>query len=405
MCLDAFRLNQEVFQPFGGAASPGGTPTFTGEPVGFESRAAEGSPTARERGIVLRQPTKFGRAMQFLAPILRGAAAGLANRQPVRGGAGFGTGVSQGLAGGLEDAERQEILGGVQQQREIQNALALAEQRRRQAEFERRQQQPIFQPGTPVEAESSAGEPALLQRNPQTGILEQVQGFRPRQKEEKGIGSPIFRSVPGGEEEQGFQLLPSGEARPIFTEEQQPFRLGPAPITGDLVRPRTETVRRPFTLPRADVKPKPQVTTTRDASGVERPVLIDTNPQSPTFGKVIGEPSVERKPKPDKGGVLSDANKLRIKRLEREREQVEKRATRRGRFSPSKEQERRLGEIENQIQAIEDSALGTGGGRSRPSPNGRSNKLDANTARIILEEAGGDKEKARKIARERGFEF
>lgn len=240
---------------------------------------------------VERPLTKGELALGILGAIMRGAAVGVGSSRSVPYGAsGFGAGVSQGLAGGLDDATRQQLLSEQRQQQKFTNALRLeAAQRQEEALGLQRQPRPF---GQPFEAVDQATGKRVLAQRFTDGSVRPVEGFQPTPERETSGGSVIFRPTAEGDEEQAFRLR-GLQAEPILSEETVPFRLGPAPLIGDLFPPRQETRRVPFTRPVK--KAKPVIRTMRGPGGVERDVLVD-----PETGELVGETPVERQPRPTK---------------------------------------------------------------------------------------------------------
>lgn len=226
-------------------------------------------PATSTQPTTKKVPTKLGSFLQFMVPL-----AG----QLFQGGVD-GAGAQGGFFGGMQQAqgkqmERMKFGSDMQYRRSQINAEnALADYHRNM---------PYFRTGATVKGTDENGNDILLQRDPHTGQYEPIPGMTPYEKAPTPAKKQM-KEINGGLNNYNPD---SGTLSPI----EDPNAGPPAPpplISGD-----RQLKDAKYTAP------KPTTTSERDSKGVSRPIILDNNPQSPTFGQVIAQPNVSQQPLP-----------------------------------------------------------------------------------------------------------
>lgn len=270
-----------------------------GDPL---SMAIQAEQRANPTTVSVNAPTKFGKLLNLVQPMLEGAAVGGFEGKGHPGG-GFGA------AQEFYDKQREHKLRDAMLQHTLtsdtfRNALEAA---KTQHELGR----PNFPNGRVTTARNAAGVPVLLRPNPETGVDEEIPGYSPLDKNEDNVTPHMT--------DQGLMgISKTGEAAPITVPgAQQTLEtpLGPNnPVPGNKFSGATASPRAisqvagpavPLHAPGFG-KPKPAKVSNRNSAGAETDNLIDENPDSPTFGKPLKTGVANRAPLPDRSHNKED---------------------------------------------------------------------------------------------------
>ncbi len=237
------------------------------------------------RGIGLQAqttPTRFGSFLKMLPTFVDAALTGAA-------------------FGGGDDPLSQLGIGYLTARNQIAQRQKLARQQLMEdLLFKRELRKPLFQPGAPIRARR-AGADVFMQRNLETGEFEPIAGFQP--PPEKSTERLLTEGALAGH----ILTEPGSTLRPGVLERTLPMPALPG-ISGIIPPKPAQEVSIPQSLPemfraeaeKKDSRPKPQLTTERDAKGIEQSFFVDANPDSPTFGHRMKQPVATRQPLPER---------------------------------------------------------------------------------------------------------
>lgn len=260
-------------------------------------------------------PTKFGMLMRVLGPALQGGLIGLAGGQGHPGG-GFGA------AQDFHDRQRAYQMQAMLLQRQFQNdayrnALEAA---RTHHELNR----PLFtgRGSEPVKARDAQGNLVYVRPNPYTGEPEALNGYSPdinadytSSNTDQGIvlydkhGTAPTKPLTLPDNSNAPAQIPTGP--PIGSIQPSEFdsgspRIPLTPGTGTASQSpsgiqASAGTRIPL-RPSGFNTPKVVIRASRNAAGIETDSMYDENPNSATFGKLVGALGNTRQPLPDRAG-------------------------------------------------------------------------------------------------------
>lgn len=260
------------------------------EPIKLGGITLQEDPTM----VPVKTPTKFGKFLSFVMPILEGAAVG-----------GFGG--SRHPEGGFGEASdffrlrrhemlNQRLLDENQRQQAFQNELALHREEREAAlaeahgrYYNSRAGYGGGAPGVDITSESwHEGVPSSADMIRAAGGMSEA---------DFGGGGALVREGPFA----GMVFdKDSGTLAPATlpgSSVMQSVRPGDA-LSPRVPRRATGPDLARSTAERERARPHSTIRETRNAGGTEQDVVVDTNPASPTFGKRIGTTDVQRSPLP-----------------------------------------------------------------------------------------------------------
>lgn len=383
--------------------TPTGTPPFVrdgltaggGRAVSRRSKSGE-----MVRGIEIDRPSKFSQILPFLASGL----SVISSAQPQSRRALRRPSLLRGLAAGAGTLS--DIFGQQAQNRLSERELGLREQDLlfRQGLAQRQaQEDPFFQT---AELEDEGGGRALFGIT-RTGQTRRLGGIpSPAPKPERAVSSG-FLDIGGGKEQE-FQLLESGERRPTFRRQaagQLPAELPQGAETFSAPTGRgTERVRGlqvPFVRERQEKQPG-----SLDAAILEARQRGDEKEVNALVNLASRISASRRSDSPEIGRQMELINLRANQAIDEIKLSIPQG------LGATPAQIQQIRQINGErVQAIEQLLGGGrkpaagGNGKPGPTPSPKGRRLDDATAATILQEAGGDKELARQIARQRGFEF
>lgn len=266
----------------------GGGPNTGVDPLG---NAIQKEEAANPKTLSVMAPTKFGKLLKVLQPILEGGTIGAFSGKGHPGG-GFGA------AQDFYNAKRQHDLQMAAFQNTLQNSQA--QRALEAARTAHEVNQPYFTHGNAIDAQDADGNPIKMARNPLSGIYEPIPGVTPLDKGgsanthmtdqglvnvgKDGTATPV--TVPGAVTPPSTAMIPIRPGDP--TSPRKPTQI-----------PASQAPGTPLRAP-GFATPKPGKVTNRNAAGTATDSLIDENPNSPTFGKPIKPNVASRAPVPDK---------------------------------------------------------------------------------------------------------
>src|SRR5882724_3734449 len=287
------------------------TPTKFGRALQVGTMGAYDPTNGQDSGP---RPTKFGALMKFIGPALEGGFVGLAG----------GKGHPQGGFGAANDHFQQKraleiqraLLQRQAQNDQIKNALEVA-----------KTQHEVNMPRYPripnaIKGVDKDGNPIIKVLNGDTGEWEIQPDIFPADKADH------FTAVRGDSGEYSFNTT-NGQTQPIMVPDPNapqggtsPLPLGPRRVnprdrySGASASPQTQKANAPKMIPLRPSgfsTPKPTIRASRNAAGVETDNILDTNPNSKTFGKQIGSTGNTRAPLPDRS-----ANRLASRQAQKD---------------------------------------------------------------------------------------
>ena len=297
-------------------------------------------------------PTKFGRLMRVVQPMVEGAAIGGLTGRSTSGGGFAG-------ANAFYQNQRQQMYQRMMMARQFQNDIFHNSLLQQQAQLDQaRTTHELNRPNftgrsiIPMAAVNSNGQKVFVRANPITGEPEEVQGYTPPDKDvpdsfsdsqtDQGLvtldrrtgkhtlatldapGSDNTsqgatpRTIPGGVPAgmfAGTDTAIGGSGKPPTRfDSGSPVARG-AVSTSPNASPSTIAGAVPLRAPGFG-KPKPGKVTTRNAAGAETDSLIDENPDSPTFGRPLKSNVASRAPVPDRSADRDAAKTATNARVE-----------------------------------------------------------------------------------------
>jgi len=271
------------------------------------------------------QPTKFGALMKVLAPAMHGAMIGGFEGKSTPGG---------GFAAANNFYQQQRI-------RQMQMAQFMQQMQLNQstiakntAEAQWAQRRPLVTRTAPsIKGKDAQGNDIYMSQNPETGAFEPVPGITPEGAPSKEISTdrgivtydptnPQRGAIPltlaggsrVGSAADAKNDLSSGSAQSASEPSQRTtgaalptkFNSGSPRLPGSAspaASPQTINARPQGGIPLHAPgfgKPKPVIRPSRNAAGVEQDHMIDTDPDSRTFGQDLGAIGTSRQPLPDR---------------------------------------------------------------------------------------------------------
>jgi hypothetical protein len=284
--------------------------------------------------------TKFGALTKLLQPAMQGAAVGgFLGRSTPEGG--FGAANQFFMQRRMMDMQRQQFF---LNQLKMQSEVA-----KNQAETQWTQRRPLVSRTAPaIKGVDDSGNPIYMTQDPNTGTFVRQEGIRPEDattykeiETEDEAGKPTYGawnpknpragvipmtlarsaaasvnsgdaesasapsrvagSVPPGMfvgSEGGVQSPPTGGKPGTQFNSGSPRVAGAASQSPGAISAMVSSGVP--TRPPGYGQPKPTIRSSRNAAGVETDNVVDTNPNSPTFGKTIQKTGVTRQPVPDR---------------------------------------------------------------------------------------------------------